>query len=121
MYRTLAIIMAFLLFAIQYGFAEEGVPLMRPDGSTITFYLDKKGGRHLLVLMQGSDCNSVVHSKVINDRFAAVIGDADVLTVEKYALTRSVPWNGSGDSPECPASYYAVLGGWRAAWRPALW
>ena len=106
MYRTLAIIMAFLLFAIQYGFAEEGVPLMRPDGSTITFYLDKKGGRHLLVLMQGSDCNSVVHSKVINDRFAAVIGDADVLTVEKYALTRSVPWNGSGDSPECPASYY---------------
>ncbi|WP_323773988.1 alpha/beta hydrolase [Alcanivorax sp.] len=106
MYRTFALIMAFFLFAIQCGFAEEGVPLKRPDGSAITFYLDKKGGRNLLVLMQGSDCNSVVHSKVINDRFATVIGDADVLTVEKYALTRSVPWNGLGDSPECPGSYY---------------
>jgi len=106
MYKALAIIMALLLFAIQDVFSEEGELLTRADGSEITFYLDKKGGRHLLVLMQGSDCNSVVHSKVINDRFATVLDDADVLTVEKYGLTRAVPWNGSGDSPACPASYY---------------
>ena len=106
MYKALAIIMALLLFAIQDVFAEEGERLTRADGSEITFYLDQKGSGHLLVLMQGSDCNSVAHSKVINDRFATVIGDADVLTVEKYGLTRSVSWNGSGDSPECPASYY---------------
>ena len=106
MYKALAIIMALLLFAIQDVFAEEGELLTRADGSEITFYLDQKGSSHLLVLMQGSDCNSVAHSKVINDRFATVIGDADVLTVEKYGLTRSVSWNGSGDSPECPASYY---------------
>ena len=106
MYKTLSITMALLLFAIQDVFAEEGEPLTRADGSEITFYLEKKESRSLLVLMQGSDCNSVAHSKVINDRFAAVIGDADVLTVEKYGLARSVSWNGSGDSPECPASYY---------------
>ena len=106
MYRKIVIGIYLILLVSQYGYAEEGVSLKRPDGSAITFYLDKKGGRHLLVLMQGSDCNSVAHSKVINDRFATVIGDADVLTVEKYGLTRSVSWNGSGDSPECPASYY---------------
>ncbi|MED5238750.1 MAG: prolyl oligopeptidase family serine peptidase [Pseudomonadota bacterium] len=106
MYKALAIIMALLLFAIQDVFAEEGELLTRADGSEITFYLDQKGSSHLLVLMQGSDCNSVAHSKVINDRFATVIDDANVLTVEKYGLTRSVSWNGSGDSPECPPSYY---------------
>ena len=106
MYKALAIIMALLLFAIQDVFAEEGERLTRADGSEITFYLDQKGSGHLLVLMQGSDCNSVAHSKVINDRFATVIDDADVLTVEKYGLTRSVSWNGSGDSPQCPASYF---------------
>ena len=106
MYKALALTMALLLFAVQDVFAEEGERLTRADGSEITFYLDQKGSSHLLVLMQGSDCNSVAHSKVINDRFATVIGDADVLTVEKYGLTRSVSWNGSGDSPECPASYY---------------
>ncbi|MBQ25086.1 acyl-CoA thioester hydrolase/BAAT C-terminal domain-containing protein [Alcanivorax sp.] len=106
MYRKTVIGIYLILLASQYGYAEEGGPLTRPDGSAITFYLDKKGGRHLLVLMQGSDCNSVVHSKVINDRFATVLDDADVLTVEKYGLTRAVPWNGSGDSPACPASYY---------------
>lgn len=106
MYKALAIIMALLLFAIQDVFAEEGELLTRADGSEITFYLDQKGSSHLLVLMQGSDCNSVAHSKVINDRFATVIDDADVLTVEKYGLTRSVSWNGSGDSPDCPASYF---------------
>ena len=102
MYKALALIMALLLFAIQDVFAEGGERLTRADGSEITFYLDQKGSGHLLVLMQGSDCNSVAHSKVINDRFATVIGDADVLTVEKYGLTRSVSWNGSGDSPQCP-------------------
>ena len=106
MHRKVALGIYLILFAIQDGVAEDRTPLTRPDGSTITFYLDQKGSRHLLVLMQGSDCNSVAHSKVINDRFATVIGDADVLTVEKYGLTRSVSWNGSGDSPECPASYY---------------
>lgn len=106
MYRKIVIGIYLILLASQYGYAEEGVPLTRPDGSAITFYLDKKGGRHLLVLMQGSDCNSVVHSKVINDRFATMLDDADVLTVEKYGLTRSVSWKGLGDSSECPASYY---------------
>lgn len=106
MYKSLAIIMALLLFAIQDVFAEGGELLTRADGSEITFYLDKKEGRHLLVLMQGSDCNSVVHSKVINDRFATVLDDADVLTVEKYGLIGSVPWDGSGDSPECPKAYF---------------
>ena len=66
MYKALAIIMALLLFAIQDVFAEEGERLTRADGSEITFYLDQKGSGHLLVLMQGSDCNSVAHSKVIN-------------------------------------------------------
>ena len=106
MYRKIVIGIYWILLASQYGYAEEGVPLKRPDGSAITYYLDKKGGRHLLVLMQGSDCNSVAHSKVINDRFATMLDDADVLTVEKYGLTRSVSWNGSGDSPACPPSYY---------------
>ena len=83
MYRKIVIGIYLILFASQYGFAEEGMPLKRPDGSSITYYLDKKGGRNLLVLMPGSDCNSVALRKVINDRFAAVVGCAEVLCVEK--------------------------------------
>lgn len=95
-----------ILFSIQSGFAEDDVTLQREDGSNITYYLDEKGSENLLVIIQGSDCKSVAHSEIINDHFAKILNDADVLTVEKYGITKSIVWNQSGDSLECPESYF---------------
>ena len=55
--------------------------------------------------MQGSDCNSVSHSTVINQQFSRVIPNADIVTVEKYGITESVTWNPDGDSIDCPEVY----------------
>ncbi|WP_339389592.1 alpha/beta hydrolase family protein [Vibrio neptunius] len=80
----------------------------RRDGSSLTFYLTRTAqtpSDTLLVIMQGSDCNSVSHSTTINDLFARTVPEADLLTVEKYGLNRAIRWNPDGDSPDCPTAY----------------
>lgn len=80
----------------------------RQDGSSIIYYLTRSSPDQsdtLLVVMQGSDCNSVSHSASINDQFSKVLPDADLLTVEKYGLNQDISWNPNGDSLDCPAAY----------------
>ncbi|MBW3696745.1 alpha/beta hydrolase [Vibrio sp. T187] len=80
----------------------------RQDGSSLTYYLTRSSqsqSNTLLVIMQGSDCNSVSHSSSINDQFSQVFPDADLLTVEKYGLNQDMSWNPNGDSPDCPTAY----------------
>ncbi|WP_394253067.1 alpha/beta hydrolase [Vibrio profundi] len=80
----------------------------RQDGSSLTYYLTRSSPNQsdtLLVIMQGSNCNSVSHSSSINDQFSQVFPAADLLTVEKYGLNQDISWNPKGDSPDCPAVY----------------
>ncbi|MBN3573529.1 alpha/beta hydrolase family protein [Vibrio neptunius] len=80
----------------------------RPDGSSLTYYLARTAQNPsdtLLVIMQGSDCNSVSHNTRINDLFSQTLPEADLLTVEKYGLNQAIRWNPDGDSPDCPTAY----------------
>ncbi|KZL20016.1 alpha/beta hydrolase family protein [Pseudovibrio sp. WM33] len=97
-----------VLFTAQAAFAS-GLYLVREDGSEITIYLKSqspKDATDLLVLIQGSDCNSVAHNTLINEQFSQVLPEADVLTVEKYGITSDLSWDRSSDvHPDCPADY----------------
>ncbi|CAA0092499.1 Uncharacterised protein [BD1-7 clade bacterium] len=94
-----------LMLAANSPLANPDLKIHREDGSPITYYLTNNTSKTLLVLLQGSDCNSVAHNETINQRFSKAIPNADVLTVEKYGITQSVSWNASGDSVDCPESY----------------
>ncbi|MDO6708606.1 alpha/beta hydrolase [Photobacterium sp. 1_MG-2023] len=80
-------------------------PITREDGSEITYYLKKGTDDALLILMQGSDCNSVAHNDNINRQFSQVMAQADILTVEKYGITAQLPWNPNPERQDCPAAY----------------
>ncbi|WP_087026458.1 alpha/beta fold hydrolase [Thaumasiovibrio subtropicus] len=79
--------------------------LTRADGSTLIYYLLPKQSRQLLILLQGSDCNSVSHNPKINGVFSSVIPDADLLLVEKYGVNRDLEWQTTSDREDCPASF----------------
>nr|WP_313372390.1 prolyl oligopeptidase family serine peptidase [Brucella intermedia] len=110
----LAMLGAFLC-AASYTFAAsadaahiEAEFVARPDGSQIIYYLDRLG-RHparksLLVLIQGSDCNSVIYNPTIR-RFANAYPEADRLMVEKYGIDEKLPYDLNVERSDCPASY----------------
>ncbi|WP_027250720.1 alpha/beta hydrolase family protein [Photobacterium halotolerans] len=77
----------------------------RSDGSEITYYLTGRDSDHLLVLIQGSDCNSVFHNNNINDYFSQVMAGADILTVEKYGIDNGLSWNTDPQRTDCPDTY----------------
>ena len=62
----------------------------RPDGELINYYLKKSNNDSfsdtLLVLIQGSQCESVFYNENFNKYFSKVIPTADILTVEKYGI-----------------------------------
>lgn len=84
------------------------IEVKRDDGSTIRYYLDLKSPesftRTLLVILQGSDCNSVRKIKAIG-RLRGVYPDADMLTVEKYGITEALSYSDEAERKDCPADY----------------
>ena len=81
--------------------------LTRFDGSEIRYYLDRRGStktQPILMLIQGSDCNSVVNNPRI-PLIAEVMPSAAVLLVEKYAITPDLPFNREIARADCPATY----------------
>lgn len=81
--------------------------LDRDDESSITFYLKKQTNpaENLLLLIQGSDCNSVYHNNTINNVFSASLKDKDVLTIEKYGIDKSLKWRVDNERQDCPQDY----------------
>jgi len=77
----------------------------RDNGTEINYYLKtsklKNETETLLIIIQGSDCNSVYHNKLINSRFSNIIPSADVLTIEKYGIDSNLKWD---DNPLCQDS-----------------
>lgn len=81
--------------------------LARQDGSDIHYYLLHRRAeptRKLLVLIQGSDCNSAKNNRFMVDTFGGAFPDHDILLVEKYGITDALPFNDrDGERADCPA------------------
>ena len=84
--------------------------IKRSDDSLIDYYIQKNIAdsqtkplsKTLLLIVQGSDCNSIVHNASINDLKAAW-PEADLLLVEKYAITSALTYSTSNGREDCPA------------------
>lgn len=106
-------ILACLLVCLaQSGWAragEMGRDMARADGSRIRYYLNMRdASRHanqLLVVIQGSDCNSVTRVEAINRYVVRVLPAADVLTVEKFGIDSSLPYSDDPERADCPPAY----------------
>ncbi|MGG4606337.1 alpha/beta hydrolase family protein [Paenalcaligenes sp. Me131] len=86
--------------------AQSAMLLPRSDGSDIVYYVQPAAlqpAQQLLVVMQGSDCNSVIHNPRIQEMFVPMLPGADVLTVEKYGIDASLPWDQNTERTDCPA------------------
>ncbi|MHC3922941.1 MULTISPECIES: prolyl oligopeptidase family serine peptidase [Alcaligenes] len=84
--------------------------LARADGSTIHYYVQpaiapQEDVQELLLIVQGSDCNSVAHKKVVWETLAKARPQAQVLAVEKYALTAALPDSDDPERSDCPTDY----------------
>ncbi|HID3652997.1 TPA: alpha/beta hydrolase family protein [Serratia marcescens] len=82
--------------------------LPREDGSSIHYYLDAavpgQSSAALLVILQGSDCNSVRHIRLVTP-MRQVLPAADLLTVEKYGIDDTLPYREEVPRQDCPDAF----------------
>lgn len=82
--------------------------LYRTDGSRLRYYLQpyrqSTPAKTLLVVLQDSDCNSPMNAPSLA-LFHDVWPTADQLFIEKYGLTRELPFIDSTARQDCPALY----------------
>ncbi len=79
----------------------------RDDGSPISYYLVQHSHDvdTLLLILQGSDCNSVLNIDSIFSDYKNVWPEADVLLVEKYGINRKLKYSPDPARKDCPAQY----------------
>lgn len=94
---------AILLLALPFTTAAQQT-IARADGSTLTYYLDNANAQKLLVVFQGSDCNSVRHNQAVKTLHNNLAPDAALLTIEKYALTAELSYH-ANERDDCPETY----------------
>ena len=81
----------------------------RPDKTKILYYLLKPSNitdsNSLLLILQGSDCNSVLRIDSIQSKFRTVWPAADLLLVEKIGIDNALPYSTDVDRRDCPRTY----------------
>ena len=79
----------------------------RGDGSPISYYLVQypHDTNTLLLILQGSDCNSVLNIDSILSDYKNVWPEADILLVEKYGINRKLKYSTDPARKDCPAQY----------------
>ena len=79
----------------------------RDDGSFISYYLVQHAHDTdtLLLILQGSDCNSVLKIDSILTEYKNVWPEADVLLIEKYGINRKLKYSTDPARKDCPAQY----------------
>ncbi|WP_447827235.1 alpha/beta hydrolase family protein [Aeromonas hydrophila] len=79
----------------------------RGDGSPISYYLVQHphDTDTLLLILQGSDCNSVFNIGSILSDYKDVWPEADVLLVEKYGIDSNLKYSTDPVRKDCPAQY----------------
>jgi len=105
----LALAASALLASVSAAAATPQVQYLdRHDGSSIGYYLrqadSERPSDSLLVVVQGSDCNSVTRIERI-EQVARALPQSDLLTVEKYGIDAALPYSTDVDRTDCPAAY----------------
>lgn len=79
----------------------------RDDSSQISYYLvpHSYDTDTLLLILQGSDCNSVLKIDSILTDYKNVWPEADVLLIEKYGINRKLKYSTDPARKDCPAQY----------------
>ncbi|BBG83594.1 alpha/beta hydrolase [Aeromonas hydrophila] len=79
----------------------------RGDGSPISYYLVQHAhdADTLLLILQGSDCNSVLNIDSILSDYKNVWPEADVLLIEKYGIDSNLKYSTDPARKDCPAQY----------------
>ena len=79
----------------------------RDDGSSISYYLAQHShdADTLLLILQGSDCNSILNIDSIFTDYKNVWPEADVLLVEKYGIDNKLKYSADPEREDCPALY----------------
>jgi len=98
-----------LLFAVNAQSSETGrFQVERSDGSLIDYYIRENSptarSNTILIVVQGSDCNSVARNASVNDLKLAWPG-ADLLLVEKYGITSALAYSKNDEREDCPTDY----------------
>jgi len=96
------LLLALSFLAISAAYADE--KYYRNDGTEIRYYLDNAGAENLLVIFQGSDCNSVRHMKSVNKIWREFAPGSALLTIEKYGIDNGLPYS-AGERNDCPTKY----------------
>ena len=87
--------------------AVDGHQLERSDGSSIDYYITKHSvdsAKTLLLVVQGSDCNSVSRIPSVNQLKHAWPG-ADLLLIEKYGISSDLAYSKNVQREDCPSDY----------------
>lgn len=79
----------------------------RDDGSHISYYLAQHShdADTLLLILQGSDCNSVLNITSIHADYKYVWPEADLLLIEKYGIDNKLKYSADPARKDCPAQY----------------
>ncbi|HDX8354786.1 TPA: prolyl oligopeptidase family serine peptidase [Aeromonas dhakensis] len=79
----------------------------RDDGSPISYYLVQHAHDPdtLLLILQGSDCNSVLNIESILSDYKNVWPEADILLIEKYGINHKLKYSTDPARKDCPAQY----------------
>ncbi|HHQ4581721.1 TPA: alpha/beta hydrolase family protein [Aeromonas hydrophila] len=79
----------------------------RDDGSPISYYLVQYSHDTgtLLLILQGSDCNSVLNINSILSDYKDAWPEADILLIEKYGINRKLKYGTDPARKDCPAQY----------------
>lgn len=79
----------------------------RDDGSPISYYLVQHShdADTLLLILQGSDCNSVLNINSILSDYKDVWPEADLLLIEKYGVDSKLKYSTDPARKDCPAQY----------------
>lgn len=80
---------------------------IRDNGSPISYYLVQHAHdtNTLLLILQGSDCNSVLNIDSIHYDYKDVWPEADLLLIEKYGIDSKLKYSTDPARKDCPAQY----------------
>lgn len=103
-------VVSFLLLLLTFTSNAEDITTRtasRGDGSPISYYLVQypHDTDTLLLILQGSDCNSVLNIDSILSDYKNVWPEADLLLIEKYGINRKLKYSTDQARKDCPAQY----------------
>ncbi|WP_137169990.1 S9 family peptidase [Marinomonas sp. FW-1] len=107
-FRFISLVLIFLTVSVNAQSISTHA-LGRNDGSNVTYYLlqqlDTSPSDTLLLILQGSDCNSVLQVESIFTSYKNVWPEADVLLIEKYGIDKNVSFSSDAEREDCPDQY----------------